>query len=188
YEEEEASEEDKKGEEHLAPIEFTTLLAIDPVPSAEDTKAFETDKTRKTVRLSPPMAASLEALIVEFASAPTPPSPPPSLLSSWSSPLLQIPSPPLPSDIPETDMPFWKRLCLTALDSRFEVGESLPAAARHAGRALTSSVDYEFIDTMDASIRACESRVIIGVEEVNERVTDLATTQRYETHELYVRH
>ncbi|GJQ92386.1 hypothetical protein Tco_0003525 [Tanacetum coccineum] len=41
------------------------------------------------------MAASTEALIAEYATAPTPPSPPPSLLSPWSSPLPQIPSPPL---------------------------------------------------------------------------------------------
>nr|GEZ15798.1 reverse transcriptase domain-containing protein [Tanacetum cinerariifolium] len=48
------------------------------------------------------------------------------------------------------------------------------------------SVDYEFIDTMDTSIRAFESRVMTSVEEVNERVPDLATTQRQDAHELYV--
>nr|GEW26669.1 retrotransposon protein, putative, Ty3-gypsy subclass [Tanacetum cinerariifolium] len=53
---------------------------------------------------------------------------------------------------------------------------------------LARKIDYEFIDTMDASIRASESRVMIAVEEVNEKVTDLATTQRQETHEIYVHH
>ncbi|GJR20064.1 hypothetical protein Tco_0968591 [Tanacetum coccineum] len=36
-----------------------------------------------------------EARIAKYASAPTPPSPPPSPLSPWTSPLPQIPSPPL---------------------------------------------------------------------------------------------
>ncbi|GKF06066.1 hypothetical protein Tco_0036734 [Tanacetum coccineum] len=96
------------------------------------------------------MAASTEALIAEYASAPTLPSPPPSPLSPLSSPLSRIPSPPLllpppytsPTyasaplgyraaiiyDIPKIDMPFWKRLCLTTLAFRFEVGDSSTAA------------------------------------------------------------
>ncbi|GKA87568.1 hypothetical protein Tco_0809332, partial [Tanacetum coccineum] len=119
--EDEASEEEEdEEEEHLAPPDSAALPAIDLVPSAEDTEAFETDKSaptpppprspwtkvpfsqtrlrraRKTVRPQPPMTASAEALIAEYASAPTPPSPPPSPLSPWSSPLPQIPSPPLP--------------------------------------------------------------------------------------------
>ncbi|GJU49475.1 hypothetical protein Tco_1219030 [Tanacetum coccineum] len=136
------------------------------------------------------MAVSVELLIAEFASAPTPPSPPPSPLSPWSSPLPQIPSPPLHvispplplpllpthtsptyadaplgyrtvmirDDILEENMPLRKRARFSALASRFEVGESLAAAtARQAGHALTTSVDYGFIDIIDASIRASES-------------------------------
>ncbi|GKG04502.1 hypothetical protein Tco_0314889, partial [Tanacetum coccineum] len=48
------------------------------------------------------------------------------------------------SDIPEADMPSQNRLCLTATASRF-------------------------IDTVDASIRASEGRVMTTIEEVNER-------------------
>ncbi|GJT93751.1 hypothetical protein Tco_1082596 [Tanacetum coccineum] len=40
---------------------------------------------------------------------------------------------------------------------------------------------------VDASIRASESRAMTAVGEVNERVTDLAITQRQEAHELQVR-
>nr|GEV35149.1 putative reverse transcriptase domain-containing protein [Tanacetum cinerariifolium] len=70
------------------------------------------------------------------------------------------------SDIPETNMLFWKRLCLTAPAFRFEVGESSTAAAtRQTVHTLARRVDYEFIDTIDASIRASESRVMIVVEE-----------------------
>ncbi|GJY43714.1 hypothetical protein Tco_0431927 [Tanacetum coccineum] len=85
-------------------------------------------------------------------------------------------------------MPLRKRARFTTPTGRFEVGESsLAAAARQAGHTLAHIVDYEFIDTMDASIRAAEIRAMTVVGVVNERVTDLATTQRQETHELKVR-
>ncbi|GKC61959.1 hypothetical protein Tco_1089557 [Tanacetum coccineum] len=99
----------------------------------------------------------------------------------------EIPSPPLllqstthRDDLPEVDMPLQKRACFTAPTGRFEVGESLSAiAARQTGHTLAHRVDYGFVDTVDASIRASESRAMTAVGEVNERVTDLATTQRY---------
>ncbi|GJT72965.1 hypothetical protein Tco_1032251 [Tanacetum coccineum] len=199
--EDEASEEEEDAEEHLAPPDSAALPAIDTVPSAEDTKAFETNKSaptpppprsprtkvsfsqkrlrraRKTVRPQPPMAASTEALIAEYAAAPRPPLPPPSPLSPWSSPLPHIPSPPLPlpslpthtsppyadaplgykaamiqDDIPNAVMPFRKRARFTAPASKFEVGESsAAAAARQARHTLSHRVDYGFIDILDAS-------------------------------------
>ncbi|GJU43234.1 hypothetical protein Tco_1200500 [Tanacetum coccineum] len=219
--------EEEKEEEHLAPTDSAALLAIDPVPSAEETEPFETDESAAT----PPPPQT----IIPYASAPTPPSPPPSPLSPLSSLLLRIPSPPLllpplhtsptyarallgyraamvqlrvaspplpvpspplllpsadrRSDIPEDDMPSRKRLCITAPASRFEVGESSKAAAaRQTGHTLAHRADYGFIDTLDASIRASEGRVMTIVGEVNERVTYLATTQRQDAHEFYVRH
>ncbi|GJU94427.1 putative reverse transcriptase domain-containing protein [Tanacetum coccineum] len=76
----------------------------------------------------------------------------------------------------------------TAPTLRFEVGESSTAAAAgQTGHTLARRVDYEFINTLDASIRASEGRVMTTVGEVNERVTDLASTQRHDAHELYVR-
>ncbi|GJW49924.1 putative reverse transcriptase domain-containing protein [Tanacetum coccineum] len=110
-------EDDDEEEEHLALADSSAVPVVDPVPSAGDTEAFETDESaptprspqiripfaqtrlcraRKTVRLEPPMSPSMEARIAEYAAAPTPPSPPPSPLSPWSSPLPHIPSPPLP--------------------------------------------------------------------------------------------
>ncbi|GKD69286.1 reverse transcriptase domain-containing protein, partial [Tanacetum coccineum] len=199
--------EDKdEEEEHLAPVDSVALPVIDSVPSAEETEPFETDESsntppppispqtivplsmtrlrgaRMTVRPQTSLSASTKASIVEYAYAPTPPSPLP--LTSYSSPLPHIPAPsllvpspslpipspplhvPLPplllpsvncrSDIPKVDMSYWKRLCLTALAFRFEFGESLVAsAARQTGLDLTH-------------------------EEVNKRVTDLASTQRIE--------
>nr|GEZ02184.1 hypothetical protein [Tanacetum cinerariifolium] len=81
------------------------------------------------------------------------------------------------SDIPETDMPFRKRLCLTTLASRFKVKESsTAAAARQTGHTLARRVDYGFVDTLNASIRAYENKVMTTMEKINERVTDLAMT------------
>ncbi|GJT43856.1 hypothetical protein Tco_0952571 [Tanacetum coccineum] len=182
-EDEEAFEDNKEEEEHLA-LADSTLPDIDYVHSAEETKPFETNEEWKTVKPQPPMAASTEALIAEYAAAPTPPLPLPSLLTPLSSPLLRIPSSPLPLPSPP--------LLLPSTAHKYdipEVGESsTAAAATQSGHTLACRVDYEFIDTVDASIRAFEGRVMIVLEEVNERVTDLATTHRQDVEEFHTRH
>nr|GEY21915.1 hypothetical protein [Tanacetum cinerariifolium] len=87
-------EDDDEEEEHLPPADSSVIPIVDPVPSTGDTKAFESDESeptprspqtqilfsqtrlrraRKTVRLKPPMSASMEARIAEQAVAPTPP-------------------------------------------------------------------------------------------------------------------
>ncbi|GJZ06423.1 hypothetical protein Tco_0540216 [Tanacetum coccineum] len=103
------------------------------------------------------MSAATEALIVALRAT-----------SSSTHHPSEIPSPPLllPStthrdDLPEADMPLRKRARFTAPTSRFEVGESSSATAASRGMAT--------------------------VGEANERVTDLATTQRQDAQELYVR-
>nr|GEW15242.1 hypothetical protein [Tanacetum cinerariifolium] len=94
YEEPTDNEEE---EEHLAPANSSVVPVVDHVTSAGDTEAFETDESaptprspqtrvlfspthlrraRKTVRLEPPMSASMKARIAEHAAAPTPPPPP----------------------------------------------------------------------------------------------------------------
>ncbi|GJV90957.1 hypothetical protein Tco_1538770 [Tanacetum coccineum] len=145
------------------------------------------------------MAASTEALIAEFASAPTPPSPPPSPLSPWSSLLPQIPSPPLPvlsSHLPlpsppthtiptYVDVPLGYREAM--IQSRATSPPPVPSPPLFLPFADRHRVDYRFVNTVGASIRAFESRVTIAVEEVNERVTNLSTTQRQDAHELHMR-
>ncbi|GKE68735.1 hypothetical protein Tco_1526807 [Tanacetum coccineum] len=203
YEEEEAFDNDveEEEEEHLAPTN-STLPAIDSVPSVKETKPFETDESaatppppispqtivpssmtrlrraRMTVRPQTSLSASIEALIVEYGFAPTPPLPPPSPLTPLSSTLPHIPSPPLPlpppplllpstthrTDISEAEMPPQKRVCFTAPTHRFEVGESSTAAvARQTGHTLSCKVDYGFINTLDASLRASKGRVMTTV-------------------------
>ncbi|GKD87861.1 hypothetical protein Tco_1359015 [Tanacetum coccineum] len=80
--EDEEPTEDEEEEEHLAPVDHFTVPNVNPVPSAGDTKEFEADKSaptprspqtrvpfsqthlrkaRMTVRLEPPMSASMDA-------------------------------------------------------------------------------------------------------------------------------
>nr|GEY52499.1 hypothetical protein [Tanacetum cinerariifolium] len=103
FEDEEDNEEEVK---HLALADSSIVPVVDPVPSARDTEVFETDESaptprspqtrvpfsqtrlyraRKTVRLEPPMLASMKTRIGEHAATPTPP--------------LPVSSPPLPSPL-----------------------------------------------------------------------------------------
>nr|GFC30145.1 hypothetical protein [Tanacetum cinerariifolium]GFC30193.1 hypothetical protein [Tanacetum cinerariifolium] len=82
----------------------------------------------------------------------------------------EIPSPPLlllsiihRDDLPEADMPIQKRAHFTAPTCRFEIRKSSSAGARQVGHTLAHTVDYGFIDTMDASIHAAESRAMTAV-------------------------
>ncbi|GKF24853.1 hypothetical protein Tco_0080747, partial [Tanacetum coccineum] len=101
-------------------------------------------------------------------------------------------------DIPEAELPPRKRLCLTALTLRYEVGESSTAAPRPTGG---HRADYRFIGTMDAEIRrqraeeigydirdvwvdpteAVEEVAPTTLEGVNARVTELAAVQEQDT-------
>ncbi|GJT11128.1 hypothetical protein Tco_0858170 [Tanacetum coccineum] len=119
-------DDDEEVEEHLAPADSSTIPIVDPVPSAGDTEAFETDESAPTprspqtkipfaqtrlrrawkiVKLELPMSPSMEARIAEYVVTPAPPSPPPSSLSPWSPPLPQIPSQPLPPPPPSLQLP-----------------------------------------------------------------------------------
>nr|GEW23263.1 hypothetical protein [Tanacetum cinerariifolium] len=120
---------------------------------AEDTEAFKIDESAPTpprsprlhrskisVRLPPPMTASMKARIAEFASAPTPSFPPPSPLN----------------DLPEVDMPLQKRARFTAPASEFEVEESSIATV-----AKQPVLD---VATVDATPRhLCIERLAMGL-------------------------
>ncbi|GJR38348.1 hypothetical protein Tco_1214032 [Tanacetum coccineum] len=149
----EDEDEDEEEEEHLALADSSPIPIVDPVPSAGDTEAFETDesaptprapqiripfaqtrlrKARKTVRPEPPMSASMEARIAEHAAAPTPP-----LLFRifldesfcYITYFIIDPTTAPRIDIPEADMPPRKRACLTTPAPGYEIGESLAAGA-----------------------------------------------------------
>ncbi|GJR02856.1 hypothetical protein Tco_0525840 [Tanacetum coccineum] len=211
-EDEESSDDDEEEEEHLAPV--VALSAIDHVPSAKETKPFETDESaatppppppayrttsRMSVRTQTPIPFPSEEEVARLFALPTPP---PSPLTLLSSPLPHIPSPPshhplpLPApstsriaDIPEAELPPRKRLLLTAPTPRFEIGESSTAAAARQPRStMARRVDYGFVDTLDASIRASEQKAMAAVELVNLRVNYQASVHRRESEEFQTRH
>ncbi|GJX12965.1 hypothetical protein Tco_0204723 [Tanacetum coccineum] len=139
--------------------------------------------------------ASTQALIDAVTAAlPSPPLPP-------LPPSLYIP-PPVDrrDDIPESEQPPRKRLCLSTLGSRYEVGES--STARPVGGRGT---DYGFVSTVDAEARrqgisevgygirdtwvdpaeAVPEIAPMTVGEVNTRVTELAELHEHDTQDLY---
>ncbi|GKC53179.1 hypothetical protein Tco_1075924 [Tanacetum coccineum] len=197
-------DEEEEEEEHLAPTDSTTLPFVDPVPSVEDTKAFETDESALTpTRTSPTYAeAPLGYRVAMIRSSVSPPLP----LLAPSLPLL-LTATYLEEDVPEADVSPWKRLCLTTPSPRFEVGESSVAVAtRQSGLDVTPATDYNFVDTVDVTPGRLMSReVVYGItvvwddmvgdmegrapttlEELSQRVTDLAATLARDTHEMYV--
>nr|GEU89804.1 putative reverse transcriptase domain-containing protein [Tanacetum cinerariifolium] len=178
---EEDQDDNEEEEEHLTPTDSSAIPIVDPIPLARDMKAFETDesaptpgspqtiisfpqthlcRTRKTVRLEPPMSASMKACIARHAVALTPslpilspPLPLPSPLTTsptdvgaplgYMAAMIRmkdlLPSTSRRTDIPEANMPPRKRACLTTSALGFEVRESFETgAARQPGLALES--------------------------------------------------
>ncbi|GKE89926.1 hypothetical protein Tco_1567401 [Tanacetum coccineum] len=154
--------------------EAERLLALPPPPSL-------------LISLSPPSAEERLARCLAAPAHPSPPlPPPPSSLHlppqvPTSLPLPSSPLPPLPSslfipppvnrreDIPEAELPPHKRLCLTALTSRYEVGESSTTAPRPTG----------------GPTKAVEEVAPTTLEGVNARVIELAAVQEHDTHDIY---
>ncbi|GKB88857.1 hypothetical protein Tco_0961129 [Tanacetum coccineum] len=197
----EDDDDEDEEEEHLAPTD-SAVPAIDYVPSAEETKPFETNESAATpppppqttvlvsvtrhhkawisVRPHTPPSPSTKALIAEFASAPTPLSPPPFPLSPLSSPFPMIPSPPIHTSPTYAEAPLGYRAAMIQLraaspllvpspplllpftDHRSDIPE---AEMSSQNRLCLTAPASRFIDTVDASIRASEGRVMTTVEE-----------------------
>ncbi|GKF52721.1 hypothetical protein Tco_0159631, partial [Tanacetum coccineum] len=103
-------------------------------------------------------------------------------------------------NIPESKRPPRKRLCLFALGSRYEVGESSTARPTRGRR-----VNYGFVSTLDAEERrrgiievgygirdtwvdtaeAVPEIAPMTMGEVNTRVTKLVEPHEHDTHDLY---
>nr|GEX30344.1 putative reverse transcriptase domain-containing protein [Tanacetum cinerariifolium] len=171
-----ANDEDKdeEEEEHLAPSDSAVVIPIDELVSLpEGTEPVipppstntATIGARITVRLQAAISFPSEAEVERLQAMPTPSSSP---LTSLSPPstgellarcttLAALPLPPplyMPppvdyrDDILEIEMPPRKRLCLSTLGSRYEVGES--STARATGG---QGIDYGFVSTLDAEAR-----------------------------------
>ncbi|GJU48369.1 putative reverse transcriptase domain-containing protein [Tanacetum coccineum] len=224
--EDEEPTEDEDEEEHLAPADPSAIPVVDPVPSAGDTEAFETDESapiprspqtrvpfsqtrlrrvRKTIRLEPPISASMEACIAEHVATPIPPTNPAYDQAPLGHRAAMIR---IRDDIPEEDMPPQRRFVLTAPPPGCDVAESSAAATR-APRGL-----YDFVDTIKAgqgfihspghdaqtiarvadkaedvgyvrALQASEHRMITSIEEVNLRVSYQAQVHRRESEDFY---
>ncbi|GJR87697.1 hypothetical protein Tco_0211708 [Tanacetum coccineum] len=177
---EEPFEDDEEEEEHLAPADSSAIPIADPVPSAGDTEAFETDESAPTPR--PPQIIK------------NPPCPDTVLPGTNSyragrirreaaaaSPPLSLPSTSPRTDILEAEMPPRKRACLTTPAPGCEIGESSAAgAARQPGPTPE-------VDTWDEIVEAMMEIAPTTLEGVDQRVTELDTTVRQRTEEFQVR-
>ncbi|GJY29464.1 hypothetical protein Tco_0405231 [Tanacetum coccineum] len=178
------------------------FISLPPEAEVKRLLAMTTPSPSPPILLSPPSAgerlariASTQALIDAVTAAlPSPPLPP-------LPPSLYIPPPvDCRDDIPESEQPPRKRLCLSTLGSIYEIRESSTARpTRYRG------VDYEFVSTIDAEARwqgisevgygtrdtwvdPAEAVLEIApmtVGEVNTRVTELAKLHEHDTQDLY---
>nr|GEV57950.1 reverse transcriptase domain-containing protein [Tanacetum cinerariifolium] len=181
-EDEEPTEDEDDGEEekeHLALADSSAVRVVDPVPSTGDTEEFKTNesaptprspqtrvsfsqtrlrKVRKTVKLEPPMSASIETRISEHATAPIPPTNPANDQAPLAHRTTMIC---MRDDIPEEDMPPQRRFVLTALPPGCDVAESSVAAVARPPRE-----DVGYVRALQAS----EHRMMTSIEEVNLRI------------------
>ncbi|GJT62942.1 hypothetical protein Tco_1006475 [Tanacetum coccineum] len=179
-----------------------TSISLPPEAEVERLLTMTTPSPSPPISLSPPSArerlariASTQVLIDAVTAAlPPPPLPP-------LPPSLYIP-PPVDrrDDIPESEQPPRKRLYLSTLGSRYEVGESSTARPTRG-----QGIDYGFVSTVDAEERRQGIRDVgygirdtwvdsaeavpkiapMTVGEVNTRVTELAELHEHDTQDLY---
>nr|GFA35805.1 hypothetical protein [Tanacetum cinerariifolium] len=206
-EDEDEDEEDEE-EEHLALTDSAIAIPTDELVSPP--------KGTEPAAISFPPEAEVERLLAMHTLSPSPLTSllPPSAGERLArcTPPAALPSPPLPpplhtplpvdhrDDIPEIEMPPYKRLCLSTLGSRYEVRES--STARPTGG---QRIDYEFVSTLDAKARrqgigevgygirdtwidpaeTVHEIAPMTVGEVNTRVTELAELHEHDTQDLY---
>nr|GFC98521.1 hypothetical protein [Tanacetum cinerariifolium]GFC98638.1 hypothetical protein [Tanacetum cinerariifolium] len=113
-------DEEEEDEEHPALANSFVVPVVDHVPSVEDRKAFKTGESAST-----PVPSPRRPKIWLRATSPSTHHP-----SEMPSPPLLLPSTSHINDTPEADMPLQKIARFTNPASRFEVMESLAAAAR----------------------------------------------------------
>ncbi|GKF83465.1 hypothetical protein Tco_0245121, partial [Tanacetum coccineum] len=111
--EDEEPTEDEEEEEHIAPADSSAVPVVDPVPSAGDTEAFETDE-----------------------SAPTPGSSQTRAPLGYRASMIRM-----RDDILEEDMPPQRRFVLTAPLPGCDVAESFVVAAARPPRGQYDFVD-----------------------------------------------
>nr|GEW97485.1 retrovirus-related Pol polyprotein from transposon TNT 1-94 [Tanacetum cinerariifolium] len=138
-------DDEDEEEEHLAPADSAVVIPNDELVSppegiepaeVERLLAMPTPSPSPLASLSPPSTGERLARCTTPAALPSPP------------PLHMPPPVDRRDDIPETEMPPHKRLCLSTLGSRYEVEESSTARPTK-GRGI----NYGFVSTLDAKAR-----------------------------------
>ncbi|GJT41321.1 putative reverse transcriptase domain-containing protein [Tanacetum coccineum] len=198
--EDEEPTEDEEEEEPLAADSYVVPV-VDPIPSAGDTEAFETDESaptprspqsrvhfsqtrlcraQKTVRLEPPMSASMEACIAEHAAAPIPPTNPTYDQAPLGHRAAMIY---MRDDIPEEDMPPQKRFYdfVDAVEAEQGLIRSPGHDTRTIARASDRAEDVGYVRALQTS----EYKMMTSIEEVNLRVSYQAQVRRQESEIFY---
>ncbi|GJX55489.1 hypothetical protein Tco_0285386 [Tanacetum coccineum] len=205
-------------------------ISLPPEVEVERLLAMTTPSPSPPISLSPPSAGErLARCTSPPAHSSPPPLPSPLLPSSGCPTQIQtlriastqalidavtaaLPSPPLPpslyipppvdrrDDIPESKQPPRKRLCVSTLGSRYEIGESSttrPIRGRgvdygfvstvdaEAGRQGINEVGYGIRDTWVDPTEAVPEVAPMIVGEVNTRVTELAELHEHDIQDLY---
>ncbi|GKD18280.1 hypothetical protein Tco_1207438, partial [Tanacetum coccineum] len=226
-EEEEEEEEEHLAPADFAVVAF---ISLPPEAEVERLLAMTTPSPSPPILLSPPSVGERLARCMDPSSHSSPPPVPSPLLPSSGCPTqtqtlgiaftqalidavtVALPSPPLPpslyipphvdrrDDLPESKLPPHKRLCLSTLGSRYEVGESF--TARPTG---DRGINYGFFSTIDAEARrqgiskvgygnrdtwvdlaeAVPEIAPMTLGEVNTRVTELVELHEHDTQDLY---
>nr|GEZ82625.1 retrovirus-related Pol polyprotein from transposon TNT 1-94 [Tanacetum cinerariifolium] len=168
--EDDEDKEDKEEEEHLAPTDSDTSISLPPEAEVERLLAMPTPPLSPLTSLSPPYERERLARYTAPAALPSPP-----LLPSL------YPPPPVDrrDDIPESEQPPHKRLCLSTLGSRYpslyppppvDRRDDIPESEQPPHKRLCLStlgsryevgesstrgrgVDYGFADTVEAETR-----------------------------------
>ncbi|GJT87367.1 hypothetical protein Tco_1069084 [Tanacetum coccineum] len=174
--EDEEPTEDEEEEEHLALADSSMVLVVDPVPSAGDTKAFETDEARKTVRLEPPMSASMEARIAEHAAAPILPINPTYDQAPLGHMAAMIPESSAAARAPRGQYHFVDTV---------EAGHGLIRSPGHDARTISRAADRAEDVGYVRALQASEHRMMTSIEEVNLRVSYQAQVHKKESEDFY---
>ncbi|GJZ29755.1 hypothetical protein Tco_0574402, partial [Tanacetum coccineum] len=157
---EDEDDEDDEEEEEIT-IRPQASISLPPEAEVERLLAITTPSPSPPISLSPPQKS---ALLVTSA-LPLPPLPPlpPSLYI--------LPPVDRRDDIPESEQPHHKRLCLFTLGSRYEIRES--STARPTGDRRVDPAE------------AVPEIAPMTVGEVNTRVTELVELYEHDTQDLY---
>nr|GEV97333.1 hypothetical protein [Tanacetum cinerariifolium] len=187
-------------------VQLQAAISLPSEAEVERLLAMPTLLPSPLASLSPPSAKERLARCIAPSVCPSPPLVPSPLLPSSRCPTqiqilrlastqalidavtTAIPSPPLPpplyipssvdrrDDIPKIEMPPCKRLCVSTLGSRYEIGESSTARPTE-----DREIDYGFVDPAETVPEIAP----MTMGEVSTRVTELAELHEHDTHILY---